>query len=206
MNAELKQDLTDFYAYHSLMMNLSSNILTILQPFLKHKVSGRMAIYIGKKKGFCQKILSTNIMTSISTGMKMRLLWMETVIQAWVWQIFSNSKPFLNWLIGNLMQKNWNMQLIVCWPIKSRSNAPKKPIMMHSTLTFNKHLPHKIIPFVIIGTAMTTVYLWFSLLRNMSAFEKLLTSGIFRFVRLTRGSEVILSFKLSLHDAQIDML
>lgn len=82
MNAELKQDLTELLRLSLVDDEFIEQYIDDITALLKHKVSGRMAIYIGKKKGFCQKILSTNIMTSISTGMKMRLLWMETVIQA----------------------------------------------------------------------------------------------------------------------------
>lgn len=82
MNSELKQDLTELLRLSLVDDEFIDQYIDDITALLKYKVSGRMGIYIGKKKGFCQKILNTNIMTSISTGMKMRLLWMETVIQA----------------------------------------------------------------------------------------------------------------------------
>lgn len=82
MNSELKQDLTEFLRLSLVDDEFIDQYIDDITSLFEEQGNGLMSMCIGKKKGFCQKILNTNIMMSISTGMKMHLLWMGKVTQA----------------------------------------------------------------------------------------------------------------------------
>lgn len=82
MNSELKQDLTEFLRLSLVDDEFINQYIDDITSLFEEQGEWADEYVYWQEKGILPKILNTNIMMSISTGMKMHLLWMGKVTQA----------------------------------------------------------------------------------------------------------------------------